>query len=610
MIYLLILINIIYKEMRNKMKKAKLFSSIGILSLSAFALTACGKGNDNNNANNDDTKSVAKFPMETPKKAVKKGGTVKIAVETDTPFSGIFSQELSSEDVDSTVASPGQETLFDSDDNYRVTDKGAATRKLDPKNNTITINIKKGVKWSDGKQVVAKDYEYAYEILANKDTACQRYSSQFELLKGLKEYHEGKAKTISGIEMPDGENGRKLILHFTELSPSMYNAGSRSLWEGVEPYHYLKDVPFAKLKSSDKIRKNPLFFGPYKMEKLVRGQSATWVPNEYYWRGKPNLDKIVVSVISPNSASQAIKSHKFDVIPVINTQWPQVKETKDVNFIAQIPIAYHYLGFKVGKWDSKLSKNVENPKAKMNNKYLRQAIGYAMNVDAVNKRYTYSLTFRVKTLVPKQFGDFYDKSEKGFDYNLKKANEILDKAGYKKKGKWRVQPNGKPLTINVAAMSGDATKEPIIQNYIQQWHKVGLNVQLATGRLIEHNSFYDKLQHDDKGIDMYIGGWSTPTEPSPNPYYSETAPFNMTRFVTEKNNKLLEEMNSQKALNHKYRVQKFHEWQKYMNDEAYVIPIDNSYQISAINDKITGYSLKPSDGNNGHPLWYKVGYAK
>lgn len=589
------------------MKKSKFFSSIGILSLSAMALVGCGKKNE---ANNDETKSVAKFPVETPKKEVKQGGTVKIAVETDTPFSGIFSQELSSEDVDSMVASPGQETLFDSDDHFKVTDKGAATRKLDQKNKTITINIKKGVKWSDGKPVVAKDYEYAYEILANKATACQRYSNQFEVLKGLKEYHEGKAKTISGIEMPDGENGRKIVLHFTELSPSMSNAGSRSLWEAVEPYHYLKDVPFSKLKSSDKIRKNPLFFGPYKMEKLVRGQSATWVPNKYYWRGKPNLDKVVVSVVSPNSASQAIKSHKFDVIPVINTQWPQVKATKNVNFVAQIPIAYHYLGFKVGKWDNKLGKNVENPKAKMNNKALRQAIGYAMNVDAVNKRYTYSLTFRVKTLIPEIFGDYYDKSAKGFDYNLKKANEILDQAGYKKKGKWRVQPNGKPLTINVAAMSGDATKEPIIQNYIQQWHKVGLNVQLATGRLIEHNSFYDKLQHDDKGIDMYIGGWSTPTEPSPHPYYSESAPFNMTRFVTTKNNKLLNEMNSQKAFDHKYRVQKFHEWQQYMNDEAYVIPIDNSYQITAVNDKLTGYSLKPSEGNNGHPLWYKVGYAK
>ena len=592
------------------MKKNKLFTSIGVLSLSALALVGCGKKEGTNGNNSDETKSVSKFPVETPKKPIKQGGTVKIAVVTDTPFSGIFSQEMSSEDVDSMVASPGQETLFDSDDHFKVTDKGAATRRLDTKNKTITINIKKGVKWSDGKQVVAKDYEYAYEILANKETACPRYSSQFELLKGLKEYHEGKAKTISGIEMPDGENGRKLILHFSELSPSMSNAGSRSLWEAVEPYHYLKDIPFSKLKSSDKIRKNPLFFGPYKMEKLVRGQSATWVPNEYYWRGKPKLDKIVISVVSPQSASQAIKSHKFDVIPVINTQWPQVKDTKNVNFIAQIPIAYHYLGFKVGKWDNKLGKNVENPKAKMNNKSLRQAIGYAMNVDEVNKRYTYSLTFRVKTLVPEIFGDYYDKSAKGFDYNLKKANEILDKAGYKKKGKWRVQPNGKPLTINVAMMSGDSTKEPIIQNYIQQWHKVGLNVQLATGRLIEHNSFYDKIQHDDKGIDMYIGGWSTPTEPSPNPYYSESAPFNMTRFVTAKNNKLLAEMNSQKALNHKYRVQKFHEWQQYMNEEAYVIPIDNSYQITAINDKISGYSLKPSEGNNGHPLWYKIGYAK
>lgn len=588
------------------MNKDKLDISISLLSLTVLVLTGCGK----NNSTKDDTHSVAKFSMATPKKTVKQGGIVKVAVETDTPFSGIFSNELSSEDVDSEVGAPGQETLFDSDDHYKINDKGPAILKLDPQKNIATINIKKGVRWSDGKQVVAKDYEYAYEILANKDTMCPRYTNQFEILKGLKEFHEGKAKAISGIEMPDGENGRKIVLHFYHLSPTMYNAGNRYLWSSVEPYHYLKDVPFSKLKSSDKIRKNPIFFGAFKLQKLVRGQSATWVPNEYYWRGKPKLDKIVISVVAPNSASQAIKSHKFDVIRVINTQWPQVKDTKNVNFIAQIPLSYHYLGFKIGKWDNKLSKNVEDPNAKMNNKSLRQAIGYAMNVDAVDKHYTNSLAFRVTTLIPEQFGDYFDKKAKGFPYNIKKANEILDKAGYKKRGKWRVQPNGKPLKINVAAMSGDATQGPIIQNYIQQWQKIGLNVQLATGRLIEHNSFYDKLEHDDKGIDMYIGGWSMPSEPSPQSYYSENAPFNMSRFVDAKNTKLLEEMNSQKAFNHQYRVQKFHEWQRYMNEEAYVIPIDNSYQITAVNDKLSGYSLKPSENNDGLPLWYQVGYVK
>ncbi|WEV43336.1 oligopeptide ABC transporter substrate-binding protein [Lactobacillus sp. ESL0684] len=589
------------------MKKMRRSISLGILGLSAIVLTACGKSD---NANKDETKTAAKFPTQTPKKAAKQGGTVKIGLGTDTPFAGIFSQELSSDDIDSQVAAPGMESLFDTDDQYQINDKGPATMKLDSKRKTITITVKKGVKWSDGQQVNAKDVEFAYEILANKATNCPRYGSQFEIINGLKDYHEGKAKTISGIEMPDGERGRKVVIHCKELNPSMTNNGNRYFWNMAEPYHYLKDVPFKELKSSDKIRKKPLFYGAFKVSKVVRGQSVTWVPNEYYWRGKPKLDKIVISVVSPNSTSQAIKSHKFDVMKVVNTQWNQVKDTKKVNFVAQIPLNYHYLAFKVGKWDKKQGKNVENPQAKMNNKSLRQAIGYGMNVDAVNKRYTKGLTFRVPTLIPEQFGDYFDKKAKGYNHNLKKANQLLDKAGYKKKGKWRVQPNGKSLTINLAAMSGDSTQEPIIENYLQQWHKLGLNVKLTDGRLIEHNSFYDKVQNDDPAVDMFIGGWSMPSEPSPQTYYGEEAPFNMSRFVSDKNNQLLDEINSQKAFDHKYRVKKFHEWQEYMNDQAYVIPIDNSYQIMALNDKLTGYSVKLSKSNNYQPLWYQVGYAK
>lgn len=111
-----------------------------------------------------------------------------------------------------------------------------------------------------------------------------------------------------------------------------------------------------------------------------------------------------------------------------------------------------------------------NPKAKMNNKALRQAIAYAMNIENVNKHYTSSLTFQVPTFIPAQFCDYYNKEVKGFHYNLKKANELLDKAGFKKKGKWRVQPDGKPLKINFLAKSKDPTDEPIIQNYLQQWN--------------------------------------------------------------------------------------------------------------------------------------------
>ena len=586
------------------MKKSKILGSVGIASLAALTLAACGKSNDNNA---EEVKKASKFPTEMPKKTAKQGGTVKFAIESDSPFTGIFVSELSTTKTDSDVASPGNEGLFDVDDDYKINDKGPATLKIDRKNKTVTITVKKGVKWSDGKQVNAKDLEYPYEIVANKATKSQRYTSSLQSIKGLKEYHEGKAKTISGIELPDGENGLTMVLHYTELKPGMYNSGNGYFRETAAPYHYLKDVPFSKLMSSDKIRKRPLYFGPYKLDKLVRGQSATWVPNKYYWRGKPKLDKIVCQVVSTNSTSQAIKSHKFDVADVINSQWKQVKDAKDVTFVANIPLQYSYVGFKVGKFDTKASKSVMNPKSKMNNKALRQAIGYAMNVDQVNKKYNSDLNFRIPTLIPAPFGDYFDKSIKGYPYNLKKANEILDKAGYKKKGKWRVQPNGKPLKIKFAAMQGSAVQEPIIQNYIQQWHKIGLNVSLYNGRLTEFNSFYDKIQNDDPGIDMFMGSWSLSSEPSPADLYNEGAPFNFSRFVTPENDKLLKEIDSQKAFNHKYRVEKFHEWQKYMNDQAYVIPVNNSYSITAVNSKLTGYSVKPSHSND---LWYEVAYAK
>lgn len=120
-----------------------------------------------------------------PVKTSKRGGVVKVALQTDSPFTGIFSDQLQVTAVDADVASPGSESLFDTDDNFRFTDKGPATLRINRKNKTITIEVKKGVRWSDGKQVTAKDVEYPYEILSNKDTNSLRYSSQFELIKGL-----------------------------------------------------------------------------------------------------------------------------------------------------------------------------------------------------------------------------------------------------------------------------------------------------------------------------------------------------------------------------------------------------------------------------------------
>ena len=87
--------------------------------------------------------------------------------------------------------------------------------------------------------------------------------------------------------------------------------------------------------------------------------------------------------------------------------------------------------------------------------------------------------------------------------------------------------------------------------------------------------------------------------------YSEGAPYNFVRFVSPTQSKLLTNIDSTKAFNHKYRVQAFDKWQQWMYDNAYVVPTTNSWSVTAVNNKVTGWSLKPSANS-----WYDVGFTK
>ena len=195
--------------------KRRALGALGVFLAGAMLLAGCGKSGST--SSNSGAKDAKKFPEQTKMAAAKSGGSITVAEETDTPFTGIFLDELADSQIDSDVSQFGAESLFATDDQYKINNKGSATFKLDRKAKTVTIEVKKGVKWSDGKQVTAKDVEYAYEIIANKDSGSSRYTNSIANIVGIAAYHAGKAKTISGIDMPDGANGRKVVIHFLTM---------------------------------------------------------------------------------------------------------------------------------------------------------------------------------------------------------------------------------------------------------------------------------------------------------------------------------------------------------------------------------------------------------
>ncbi|EPC51596.1 oligopeptide ABC transporter substrate-binding protein [Lacticaseibacillus paracasei] len=574
------------------MKKRSVFGMITLATALSITLVACGSKSSNSSSST--ANKAVKFPVSynNSAKAIK-GGNVNVAVVNDSPFKGVFNEELYTDNYDNQYMSPAAESLFAYNSKFKFNNTGAATLKQDNSAKTITVTVKPNVKWSDGQPVVARDLVYAYEIMANKATKSQRYTESLQNIEGLTEYHDGKADSISGLTMPKGDNGDTMVIHFKQMKPSFGTSGNGYFLENAAPYHYLHDVAFDKLESSDKVRKQPLFFGPYKMSKIVAGQSIEYTPNQYYWKGKPTLDKITFENVSTASITSALKNHKYDV--VYNMPADSYNDWKSIggyDNLGRQSLAYNYIGFKLGKWDHSKSENIYNPKAKMANKSLRQAMGYAMNNDQVAAKFYNGTRSRATTLIPPVFGKDVHADIDGYNLNIKKANSLLDKAGYKKgKDGYRTDPDGKKLTINFATMAGGSTAQPMAQNYIQQWKKIGLRVKLTTGRPIEFNSFYDKVQKDDKDVDVYAVAWSLSSDPSPMDLYSQKAPFNYSRFVSAKNTELLNDIDGQKALSASYRAKALKDWQKYANDEAFVIPTLYRQEIYPVNKRVKNASV-------------------
>ncbi|CAM3136177.1 ABC transporter substrate-binding protein [Lentilactobacillus buchneri] len=574
------------------MKNVKKWLVIGTISLSTLAFAACS----NNKSSESQSKPIS---MPTTYSATGKASkadddsTLNAAEVVDAPFTGITLAVLQDNVEDSDVYSPGGgDQLFKSNKDFKIVKGGLANLKLDRSNNTATITIRKNAKWSNGSPVIAKDVEYAYEIIGNQNTGAEQYSSDMATIKGMAAYHTGKAKQISGITYPDGQNGKQVVIHYTHLSPAMQYAGNSFLWGTVVPYQHIKNVKISKLSSSPAVRKHPIFVGPYKLQNQVQGESTAWVPNKYYWGPQPKIKHVNIQVVSSSNAAAAFKAKKFDFalggLPA--SQYKSVKNIKGYTLAGAPGLSYGYFGFNVGHFDTKTNKNVMDKHSKMGNKNLRKAMLYAVDLDKVNKKLLSGVQWRPNTLIPPIFKKYHDNKAAGFPYDMAKAKKLLKDAGYKKKGKWYVQPNGKKLTIHFGAMQGSAASNEISRYEVQQWRKLGLNVQMTNGRPLEINSFYSILgKPKQKQIDVFVGGWQLTYEPTPTQFYGEDATYNMGHFVTKKNTKLLNSLNSNKAWNQQYRIKQFKKWQVYMNKEAAYAPQSTLLSFTPVNHRLKNF---------------------
>ncbi|MEG0472054.1 MAG: oligopeptide ABC transporter substrate-binding protein [Solibacillus sp.] len=529
------------------------------------------------------------------------GGTLKYALVTDSPFQGIFLAELSEDAYDSRIMDFISNSIFDADGDFLITDEGIAKLDVDADNNKVTITIQHDVKWSDGTALTADDLIYPYEIIGHPKYTGIRYDDNFQNIIGATEYHDGKAETISGIKKIDDKT---IEISFKKVSPAIYSGGD-GLWSTAAPKHQLKDIPVADLLASDAVRKTPITLGAFKLDKLVDGESVQFVANENYWKGKPKLDKVVLQVVPSTSISEALRTGQYDMVSSYpTTQYDGVKDLTNVTVLGRPETAYSYLGFKMGKYDTAQGVNIPDEKMKMNDVKLRQAIAYAIDVEQVTERFYQGLRSRATSLIPPTFSSFHDKTLEGYNYDPEKAKALLDEAGFKDTDGdgIREDKEGKKFSINFAAMSGSDTDEAIVEYYRQNWKDVGLDVQLTTGRLIEFNSFYDKVGADDPEIDMWMAAWKTGSNPSPAGLYGKGAAFNYSRFTSDELTAALVDIDSKEAIDPAYRAKAFRTFEDYMAAQATTVPIYFRTELIPVNKRVKNYNIDYANPTELHEL--------
>ncbi len=528
------------------------------------------------------------FPIKTSNnEPAVENATLQVAIVKDDPLVGVFNEILYQDGYDGDILSMFlSSSLFDVNENFEIIDTGVATLNVDAKNKKATIKIKDGIKWSDGVPLTADDIVYAYEVLGNKDYTGIRYTEEFQKVIGMNDYHNGKAKTISGVKKIDDKT---VEISFSEMGQSIFTGGN-GLMASALPKHYLKDVPIKDLVSSDKIRTKPVTLGPYNLVKVSRGESMELAANPYYYKGVPKIKKAILQVVNTQSIVAALKAGKYDyVMEMPDSLYNNYKDFRNLEVLGQQDLYYSYVGFKLGHFDKAKGENVSDPNAKMADLNLRQAMIYAIDVDQIAQAFYFGLRQRATSSIPPVFKKYFPKDLTGFPYNLAKAKQLLDESGYKDVNNdgFREDKNGKPLQIKMAFMAGGDVAEPLAQFYLQSWKKIGLNVSLTSGRLLAFQNFYEKVQGDTKDIDVFFGAWGVGTDVNPTSSAGRSSQLNYTRFTSPENDKFIDEILGEKSLTiPNYKAQMYKEWQKYYINQASEVPLMYKYKLTPVNKRL------------------------
>jgi len=388
------------------MKKSALWSFMLLLVMALF-LAACN--NDSSSTEKESEKKPSGDTTATTDTAAK-GGVVTFG--TDTAPEGVYDPAYSGSIVDSYIQGFTMEGIYDVNDDLEYV-PNLASWEISEDKLTYTFTFQKGVKWHNGEELTGDDWVFALETLADPDYDGPRYNYA-EGIKGAKAKKEGKADKIEGIEVVD-----PYTVKITFEQVKINNL--ENLWSNPMPKKHYEGIAVKDLAESKQVRENPVGLGPFKVKKVVDGEYSELERFDDYWKGKPQLDGVIVKVIDPSLAAGAFQNGEIDIMAIKPQSVKELTALDNVRIEETNGVSYSYIGLRFGHRDKATLKNVADVD-KFKSKELRQALLYAINRPAMIDAFLEGKAAVANTVIPTTFWTAAPESDLNqYEFNTEKA---------------------------------------------------------------------------------------------------------------------------------------------------------------------------------------------
>jgi ABC-type transport system substrate-binding protein len=450
---------------------------------------------------------------------------------------------------------------------HAVPDMAADWPEISPDGLVYTFKIKPGIKFHNGREVVADDFKYSLNRVLDPDWAS--WANYYLLsIKGAEEVINGEAEEASGIEVLD-----KYTIRFTLTAPDMTFMNVLAL-----PNNWV--VPKEEVeKWGDQFEMHPVGTGPFMLKEFVPGEKAVFVRNpDFFHEGQPYIDETTMYFgIDPSTALLRMEKGELDVLfgdmipaadfPRLSTD-PQYKQ-----WLFEEPSMY--------TWWLGLNHN----KPPLDNLQVRQALNMAINREKIAKL-TGGKGVALWAIYPSTCPG-YDPNYQPYTLDPAAAKAKLEEAGF-----------GEGLELEML-LGEDPLSATMAQAIQQDLAQIGVTVNI---KQVSDAVEYDMIVAGEGQI--YLNSWYM-IQPDPadliNNLYMTDAGSNQDFYSNPKVDELAKQALAEQ--DREKRLQLYRDIEHLLMEDAVHVPLITGISFYMHNPKIQGVYSRSEYGPFFERMW-------